>query len=172
MKKFLNNRVLPIVCALSILISLCVVPASAAEGFGATDALDTSSVSAWTSTLHNPVTAFLESYALTKGIAATASDVFWNFVDAVVVPSECGEIDYDGLVKLCSHYNSVFNSVDGSIVESILGEARAFITNSLALTLGVGAVRFEVRECGTSGLFRICEVNNNLWVVNSRGQYP
>ena len=44
MKKFLKNRVLPVVCTLSILISLCSVPAFAAfePGFR-----DTSSVESW-----------------------------------------------------------------------------------------------------------------------------
>lgn len=170
--KFLRNRVLPFVCIFSLVISLCMVPVSAASGVGATDALDDESVTAWSSIIHNPVADFVGALASVIGVAADSQTVFWGFVDQVVAPQECGEIAYDDLVRICNHYNSVFNSVDGSIVEGILGEARAFMTNSLSLCLGIGEVCFEVREWGTSGYFRIVEVNNNLWVVNSKGQFP
>ena len=169
--KFLKNRGLPVVCVLSILLSLCAVPSYAASGIGSTDALDLDSVGAWESVVQNPVVDFVGALAAEFGVPADSVAVFWGFVDRTVSSSGIGEMSYDDLAIICERYNAFFQTRDAEPIEFIIGEGKRFLNNSLSLCLGIGEVNFEVREWGTSGYFRICETNNNLWVVNSSGQY-
>ena len=69
MKKFLKNRILPIVCALSILISLCAVPASATWDTSI-DIPDTASVALWEDALVQPPNMQLYVNALFGGASA------------------------------------------------------------------------------------------------------
>ena len=166
---------MPVVCALSITISLVPVQAFAASGIGSTDALDTPAVAAWEAAIDNPVSEAIDilggKYGLTGGVF-DSSDVFWAAVNGVLRADKVGQITVEELESLCATFNAYFGDyASTSLFNDIVNELRAVGTNSLALALGLGAVRFDVQEA-PSGLYRIVEVNQGLWVVNSKGQYP
>ena len=174
MKKFLNYRVLPIVCALSILISLCVVPASAAGTVGDTSGLDSSAVSDWTNHISNPIADFVSIMAQRFGCSATGNYVFWHIMDGLLNAYGVGEVKYDDLVQICDQINSYFvgNPVS-DLYSDVIDKALVYAGKTLSVCLGLGSVHFEVVEPSpTAGYWRIQDTVSGFWLVNSKGQYP
>ena len=171
MKKFLNYRVLPIVCALSILISLCVVPVSASfdNGFR-----DYDSVADWEARIHSPGDAFLELAGIYFGLETpNTANVFWALVDTAVMP-EIGEVGSERLGQLCAAYESAFDRPMGdSFFSQIVEGSKEVFSNTVAyMFLGTSNLNFVVEQHPSSGLLRIKETTTGLWVVSSSGAYP
>ena len=172
MKKFLNNRVLPLVCALSILVSLCVVPVSAVWDTDR-DVLDIDQVSIWNSKLVQPANMELYVEAFGAGASFTVSDIFWNLVNRVVNGGSVGEVGIDDLESLCVKYNEYFNRPLGDwFGDQILKGSQELASDIIAQAfLGKLSLTFETRSRGTSGMKRIYCPEVDAWVVNSAGQY-
>lgn len=171
MKKFLNCRFLPIVCALSILISLCVVPVSASfdDGFR-----DYGSVADWEARIHSPGDAFLELAGAWFNLQTpNTANVFWALVDSVVM-SEIGEVGSERLGQLCASYESAFDRPMGdSFFSQIVEGSKEVFSNTVAyMFLGTSNLNFVVEQHPSSGLLRIKETTTGLWVVSSSGAYP
>ena len=172
MKKFLNNRVLPIVCALSILISLCVVLVSA-EWVHDRDVEDTKSVAHWESLLIEPANMEVYVEAFGSGASMTVADVFWNIVNRVVYGGPLGEVGLDELEILCDQYSRFFNQPMGdSFAEQVFNGSKELANDIIAYVfLGKLSLTFEVRDCGSSGFKRIYCPELDAWVVSSIGRY-
>lgn len=172
MKKFLKNRILPIVCALSILISLCAVPASAIWDTSR-DVPDIDSVSLWEDALVQPPNMQLYANALFGGASVTVADVFWNLVNRVVRGGPLGEVGIDELQTLCAQYSRFFNqpmgeSFAGQILNGSVEMANDIIAKAF---LGKFVLTFEVRDWGTAGMKRIYCPEMDAFVVSSNGFY-
>lgn len=169
MKKLLKNRVLPIVCAVSILASVCSVSAFSAfdPGFA-----DTGSVMEWESEINSPGASLVDVIAQRLGVGAVYTETFWGFVDACVTP--VGSVSQGDLEGLCSKFNATFNRPVGESFFSQLFEGSADIySNTIsALYLGNMNLHFEIQQHPASGFYRIKETTTDIWVVNSVGYYP
>lgn len=169
MKKLLKNRVLPIVCAVSILASVCSVSAFSAfdPGFA-----DTGSVMEWESEINSPGASLVDVIAQRLGVGAVYTETFWGFVDSCVTP--VGSVSQGDLEGLCSKFNATFNRPVGESFFSQLFEGSADIySNTIsALYLGNMNLHFEIQQHPASGFYRIKETTTDIWVVNSVGYYP
>lgn len=177
MKKFIKNRVLPIVCALSILISLCVIPVSAVMTMP-DEYRDYGCVDDWNARISNPGSTVLNNISLGfKDIGVTASldykGMFWSLVDPMIM-RRFGEVGIADLRELCDTYNTVF---DRPLGETFFSQAalgtKEVLSDSLGfLFLGSLDVQFDIVEHPVTGFLRIYEVNSGLFVVSSSGTYP
>lgn len=170
-------RVLPVLLTLTLCISLC-VPFASAAGIGYTYGLDIDSVSGWENSIRNPIADFVEAVAKDKGIPAVGASVFWFMVDGAhdVQPYELGEVTDKQLSAICARFNSYFNTPLDENPKIFTWLYEEFWTrpqsNALALALGLGTpLNFVLKKHPSSGLWRIFEETNGLWVVNSAGQY-
>ena len=110
MKKFINNRVLPIVCALSILISLCIPFASAASGYGFDDTLDKETAQQWYSYLNAADNRPIDLLASYFGIDSEVPSVFFRIIDGVV-GNKYGEVTREELDRLATQLNAWFGQI-------------------------------------------------------------
>ena len=174
--KFLKNRVLPVVCALSILAFAVVVPVSA-DWVTSRDVRDDDSVEHWEAKLV-PISnlelyiKFASNFGELSG-TATVKDVFWNLVNRVVLGHEVGEVGIDDLEILCAQYNNYFNrELAESFGEQILSGTHELMNDILATVFfGKPSLTFEVRSWDTSGMQRIYCPELDAWVVSSNGRY-
>ena len=173
MNKVLKYRVLPFVCAFSILISMCVVPASA-EWDIAFDDPDMESVDQITASLLVPANfqIVLEKFGVSAG--TSVGDFVWSMIDRVVLhPAEnVGEVGLDVLHSLCSQYNFYFNR---PIAETFAGQlvsgTQELGNDCISLLFFGEVVSFVVKEWGTSGYYRIYCPELDAYVVSSNGRY-
>lgn len=175
--KFLRNRVLPLVCALSLVISICVVPASAVmvmpDGFR-----DTELVNDWNAKIRDPGSTAISNLSAAFGelgvqVGLNYQDMFWSLVDPVVM-SCFGEVGIEDLQACVDRYNTVFDRPLGeTFFSQLVSGTKEVLTDSLGyLFLKNFNVEFEIEQHPSSGLYRIYEKNTGLFVVSSSGAYP
>lgn len=171
MKKFLNHRVLPFVCTLSILVSLLVVPASAASGVGKDTGKDTANRDAWASyiTSTDPVFGDLFSKHFNVDVGYR---IFFRIIDDVV-GRRYGEVDLDELNTICVQLNEAFCNKLISDLYSFVDVTSAIANYTLMTCFRIPNMRFEVVAGGaTAGYYRIKDNVSGLYVVNAVGLYP
>ena len=170
--KFLKNRVLPFVCAFSILISLC-IPFASADWDPNRDVSDPDAVTDLESKLMVPADFSLLGEIFGIEGSVTVSSLFWNFVDAVVYSGPVGEVGIDELSAIASKYSSYFNRpVQDTFYKQLVSGSQDIASNVLAFVLfGKMSLTFETRSCGTSGMTRIYCPELDAWVVSSTGRY-
>lgn len=174
MKKFINNRVLPIVCALSILISLCIPFASAASGYGSyedTESRDMESVYAWDAHLRATDARPIDVLASYFGVDTEEPVVFFRLVDGVV-GDKYGEITREELDRLAVQLNSWFGKVAISDLYNFIDVSATYAKWTLATCFGLPNVDFQVVEGSPAGYYRIQDTVSGLYVVNMGGMYP
>lgn len=175
--KFLKNRVFPFVCVLSILISICVVPASAVmvmpDGFR-----DSGSVDDWNAAIRDPGSTVLSNLSggfdeLGVEVELNYQDMFWSLVDPVIM-SCFGEVGIDDLQSCVARYNTMFDRPLGeTFFSQLVSGTKEVFSDSLGLLFLKNLdVQFDIVEHPVSGLLRIYEVNTGLFVVSSSGAYP
>ena len=174
---FIGRRVLPIFLVLSLCISIC-VPSAMAVGIGQTDGRDMDSVTGWENQIKNPRSAIIQAWAAYYDYDVSATSLLWWLVDGAHLAQniELGEVTAEQLTEICTRFNSYFNTPVGP-VDNILQWCKdefgtRVISNFAAWALGIEApLNFVVKKHESSGVSRIWEDTNNLWVVNSKGQY-
>ena len=174
-KKFLSA-----VLAFSLTISLFTAPVSAASsGIGVTTQLDTESVNAWTNYFktHATNSELIQFLADSLGISATRSVVCWKLVDYVVNTYGLGEQSLSRLTSICSSYSHAFYNESITTVKSVFdfllasGTGRWQLAKFWQLMFGVVPEFVIDDQWGTSGIYRIKEVNSGLYVCSSTGRY-
>jgi len=172
MKKFLKNRVLPFVCAFSILVSVCVIPA-AAEWDVDFDDRDDESVEQLEAQLMVPADLDLMVKFFGLEASATVGDVFWHIVNKMVlVPDSTGEVGYDQLDAICKHYNFCFNRpLSETFFGQIVSGTQEVVNDLVSVAFFGEIVSFEIRPWGTSGYYRIYIPELDAYVVSSNGRY-
>lgn len=172
MKKFLNHRVLPFVCALSILISLCVVPVGASWDTSR-DVEDFDAVYDLEAKLRVPSGFEALGEIFDIRFSGSVADLFWEFVDNVVLGGPLGEVGVDELSSVASAYSAYFNRpVQDTFYKQLVSGGQDIATNVLSFVLfGKMGLTFELRSCGTSGMTRIYCPELDAWIVSSTGRY-
>lgn len=171
MNKFIYHKVLPFVCALSILVFLLVVPASAASGVGKDTGKDTANRDAWASyiTSTDPVFGDLFSKHFNVDVGYR---IFFRIIDDVV-GRRYGEVDLDELNTICVQLNEAFCNKPISDLYSFVDVTSAIANYTLMTCFRIPNMRFEVVAGGaTAGYYRIKDNVSGLYVVNAVGLYP
>lgn len=171
MNKFIYHKVLPFVCTLSILVSLLVVPASAASGVGKDTGKDTANRDAWVSyiTSTDPVFGDLFSKHFNVDVGYR---IFFRIIDDVV-GRRYGEVDLDELNTICVQLNEAFCNKPISDLYSFVDVTSAIANYTLMTCFRIPNMRFEVVAGGaTAGYYRIKDNVSGLYVVNAVGLYP
>lgn len=169
MKQFMIRRVLPVVLTISILLPSFVVPAVAATF--PDEYRDRGSVTDWELEIQRPNTVLANALANALGVSNATNALFWSCVNMAV--ADYGEVARVYLEQLCREYNYWFTVDMAETFRGQLKDAEAAIAgNTLAHMFGLGRVNFEVQEHPSSGLLRIKETTNDLWVVDQGGRYP
>mgnify|MGYP004516631021 FL=1 len=177
----MKKKILSLILALSLTISLFSVPASAASkpSIGVSTQLDVDSVSAWKRYFSGKSSFtgdLLQFFSNKFGVDKTASSVCYAVMDEVVNHYGLGERSLASLTTICSAYQSCFLSLVGSknpIIDVAEGLLSNSTRNSTFWRLMVGKTpEFVIDDdWGTSGIYRIKEKNSGLYVCNSVGQY-
>lgn len=176
----MKKRILSTILAFSLTISLFVVPASAANStIGVTTQLDTESADAWTNYFktHAINSELVQFLADSLGISATRSVVCWKLVDYVVNSYGLGEQSLSRLTSICSSYSHAFYNESITTVKSVFdfllasGTGRWQLAKFWQLMFGVVPEFVIDDQWGTSGIYRIKEVNSGLYVCSSTGRY-
>lgn len=177
----MKKKILSLILALSLTISLFSVPASAASkpSIGVSTQLDVDSVSAWKRYFSGKSSFtgdLLQFFSNKFGVDKTASSVCYAVMDEVVNHYGLGERSLASLTTICSAYQSCFLSLVGSknpIIDVAEGLLSNSTRNSTFWWLMVGKTpEFVIDDdWGTSGIYRIKEKNSGLYVCNSVGQY-
>ena len=128
--------------------------------------LDLESVSAW----NNAFNFGYPDYSVVLRTLLDCDDVCWGIVDRIA--NIHGEVSLDRLYDICAQMNDVMNKPSGKgFLKDIFSAYSNMSTRNLYAILGIGSIKCEVQLWGTSGLYRIKDVNHNIWMVNSIGQY-
>ena len=163
----ISNRVISIVLTFLLLLPIFSVPAAATDvNIGVNAQLDLESVSAWNSAFNFGY----PDYSVALRALLGCDDVCWGIVDRIAY--DHGEVSLDRLYDICAQMNNVMNQPGGEgFLKDIFIAYSNMSTKNLYAILGIGAIKCEVQTWGTSGLYRIKDVNHNIWMVNHSGQY-
>lgn len=169
MKQLMIRRVLSMALTISLVAPFIMIPASAASF--PDEYRDSGSVSDWESAISSPGSVVVNALSNAIGVENALESLFWSMVNQTV--TERGLVCAGGLEAICASYNHAFSvGLEETIFKQFKDAEAAFWGNSLAFLFGLGKVHFVVDKHPSSGLLRIKEETNNIWVVNQWGEYP
>ena len=168
MQKVLRNRVLPVFLVCLILFSTY-IPASAA-GF-----YDTDSADQWSTLFRNANYNATFLSAASEFFGTTASvDTMWHLMNtAINTTCGVGEVTQTKLEQGRIQLQSCFSQeLQDTFFGQIVNNTESLRRMAAFAAMGLSTPSIEIRLHPSSGLYRLFDSANNLWIVRSDGSYP
>lgn len=168
MKNPFAKRILSVFCAFLVLVPYFTVSTSAAD----LDSIiyDRDSVVSWESALSSPGADVVEAIANYFGVENSLEKVFWRTLDGAL-GQNVGSVEEQKLYALADAMNSVFHGNTGNAFGDALAMFPAMKNRLCYEIFGLASPYFEV-VTAPSGLKRIKDSRNGLYLVRSDGAYP